>query len=331
MSTLCPSCGNKSPETEGVCAVCSWDFAARKHAGKPLGPDLLFKPGSGAAPKPVPKPSPAALDPVDLAPPASPWEDHKFEAPMPTGFPSDLLNPLLLRIQRTEAGREALGNEYVQMVVAALRRPRVFIAAASVLGLWCASQLYMFLPHSAPAARPSAAPAAPEEYVRPAATFAPTPKVLVNAPEIAPVPAPAPAPAPVPAPAAPKAVPEPRRPLWTFEGSVFDLLTTRGVFAAKLTFVNARGAVVAQTETDAKGRYKIEIPSGSGITVRIEHPDYTGRYLDDGDASRSLRGQSLEDRRILMQAAARNLLWTGDAERVVTRDLALVPRTPDNQ
>jgi hypothetical protein len=114
-----------------------------------------------------------------------------------------------------------------------------------------------------------------------------------------------------------------------FEGVVFDLLTARGVFGAKLIFLNPDGDVVGETDTGPAGRYKIALPPGSGYKLKISHGDYTERYIDEGDATSSLREATPEERKILMSAAARNLPWAGSEAKPVHRDLALVPKTPE--
>ena len=169
---------------------------------------------------------------------------------------------------------------------------------------------------------PAAAPA--PETPRPTASFGSAPHAVVAGQE----PKPAAKPAPPEAPAKPRAA---KRPNWTFEGTVFDLLTTRGVFGATLVFSNAAGKVVGQANTGQDGRYKISLPAGAGYQLKISHGDYADRYLDEGDATSSLREATPAERRILMSAAARNLPWSGDPQKTVRRDLALVPRAPEDQ
>jgi hypothetical protein len=175
----------------------------------------------------------------------------------------------------------------------------------------------------APDAPPPAPAPVPVEKPRPAP--APVPKPLPK-PAARPAPRPAPAPAPQPRPAPAK---RPQGPSWTFQGEAFDLLTARGVFAARLVFSDADGNVVGETETGPAGRYKIEIPAGSGYSLRIEHSDYADRYIDEGDSTSSLREATPEERKTLMSSSARNLPWVGDPKKAVRRDLALVPRAPE--
>jgi hypothetical protein len=171
---------------------------------------------------------------------------------------------------------------------------------------------------------PAAAPVA--DPSRPAASFAAAPHSVVAGQ------APPPAAKPKSAPADGSEAAKPKKtkvPSWTFSGTVFDLLTARGVFGAKLVFLDADGNVVGETDTGPAGRYKITIPAGNGYKLKISHGDYADRYIDEGDATSSLREATPEERKILMTAAARNLPWTGDPKKPVRRDLALVPRTPE--
>ena len=203
-------------------------------------------------------------------------------------------------------------------------------------------------PAQKPAPRPPAAAAAAPDASRPAASFAAAPHMLEEpSPAAAPIPdSPRPSasfaaaphsvvtgqePDPTPAPAGDSAPAKPRKPAtvsWTFEGLVFDLLTARGVPGAKLRFMDPDGNVV-ETDTDRGGRYKISLPARAGYKLKISHDDYTGRYIDEGDATSSLREATPEERRTLMSAAARNLPWTGDPKKPVHRDLALMPRTSE--
>ncbi|HXT01266.1 MAG TPA: hypothetical protein VN915_11360 [Elusimicrobiota bacterium] len=260
--------------------------------GANAAPRPAFPPAPGTAPSPSPAPA-AAPAPAALAAPAAPVPQSP--APLLSEPPSPVAAP---------KPAPPAGPIAVPSPVAALPAP------------------------AAPA------PAAAPEPSRPAATFASTPRLVVTgeASKSAPPPsAAATSPAPVAAaPAAEEVKPRrPKGPRWVFEGVVFDLLTARGVFGAKLIFVNADGDVVGQTDTGPAGRYKVSLPAGSGYKLKISHGDYTERYIDEGDAVSSLRDATPDERRMLMSAAARNLPWTGDAAKPVHRDLALVPKTPE--
>jgi hypothetical protein len=180
-------------------------------------------------------------------------------------------------------------------------------------------------PAEAPPAAQSPAPVSEQDDSRPAASFASAPHSIVTGEAPSPAAKPEAAAAAVPAPADARKTGA----HWTFSGTVFDLLTARGVFGAKLVFLDSEGDVVGETDTGPAGRYKITIPAGTGYTLKISHGDYTGRYIDEDDAAGSLRNATPEERRILMNAAARNLPWKGDPKKPVRRDLALVPRTPE--
>ena len=183
------------------------------------------------------------------------------------------------------------------------------------------------LPRPLPGPIVSPAPAPAPDVSRPAATFGATPRLVVTGEEPKPKSAPKPAAASAPA-REPKAR-KPKGPRWVFEGVVFDLLTTHGVFGAKLVFLDADGNVVGETDTGPAGRYKVSLPAGPGYKLKISHGDYTDRYIDEGDATSSLREATPEERRVLMSAAARNLPWAGDPAKPVHRDLALIPKTPE--
>jgi hypothetical protein len=332
-------------ETDRVCPSCGRDVSAPGQEDKSAGVELFFMPGE---PEPAPAPAEAdtqlpvserdaAIPPAPAAPAAEPAAFLPSSARSTEEPPKAELIGLaavnarvLSELQRSEAGKRVAAE--------AARNPRAAAAAAAAAGVLILALIYFMLrPAAAPASGPAAspadsAPAPTADFVRPAATFAAEPRVVVNgapepqpAPAAAPPPAPAPAPAPAAAPSSPapsKAAPE-SVDAWTFEGVVFDLLTTRGVFAVRLVFVDDRGGVAGETETGADGRYKIEIPSGAGYTVKIAHGDYTGRYIDDPDGS--LRTASSDERRLLMQAAAHNRTWVGNPKKAVYRDLALVP------
>jgi hypothetical protein len=205
-----------------------------------------------------------------------------------------------------------------------------------------------------PAVKPAPAAAEPSPEAPPArapleegptATFAAAARVEIG-PPAAPAPAAAkekPPAAPAPAAKRPQASraarretrerrAEKRSPQWVFEGVAFDLLTAQGVFAARLTFLDSQGNVVARVETGPEGRYRIALPPAGkdGYRVQVSRTDYTSRYIDEGDATSSLREATPDERRILMQAASRNLPWIGKTSGPTRRDLALIPRHSDD-
>lgn len=163
-------------------------------------------------------------------------------------------------------------------------------------------------PHPAPQPAPVEPPKAPE---RATATFArpARPKPAVKAP----------------APPAPKKVLGPQ---WLFEGTVYDLLSTRGVYGVRLLFIDDEDNEVASVDTGEGGFYRASMKAGpaEGYSLRIVHDDYSGKHIDELDSTSSVRKADLEQRKFLMQAGARSLPWIGTAGKPVRRDMALVPR-----
>jgi hypothetical protein len=168
---------------------------------------------------------------------------------------------------------------------------------------------------------PPAAATPEADAARPAASFAAAPHSRVTGEE------PQPAPAEASAPAEPREQEEEAS--WIFKGLVFDLLTTRGVSGVKLSFLDAAGNVVGETTTGQAGRYEISLPAVAGCKLKISHDGYTGRYIEEGDATSALREATPEERQTLMSAVARNLPWTGDPKKPVQRDIALMPSAED--
>lgn len=171
-------------------------------------------------------------------------------------------------------------------------------------------------------------PAAPVEpskanLERATATFAQTPRPKPVAPASVANPKP-PTPAAAPA-AAPK---KPAGPQWVFEGVVYDLLSTRGVYGVRLVFVDAEDNEVASAEAGDGGHYRVSMKAGpaQGYALRIVHDDYSGKHIDELDSTSSVRKADLEQRKFLMQAGARSLPWIGTVGKPVRRDMALVPK-----
>jgi hypothetical protein len=176
-------------------------------------------------------------------------------------------------------------------------------------------------PAPAPAATPTPAPpvvvAPPKEAPdRPAAKFVQTaqPKRAAKPKRPAPV-------------AAPKKVLGPQ---WVFEGVVYDLITTRGVYGVRLVFLDAEDNEVTTVEAGEGGQYRVSMDAGpaTGYTLRIVHDDYSGKHIDELDSTSSVRKADLEQRKFLMQAGVRSLPWIGVVGKPVRRDMALVPNVP---
>jgi hypothetical protein len=113
-----------------------------------------------------------------------------------------------------------------------------------------------------------------------------------------------------------------------FEGTVYDLLTTRGAYGVRLVFVDAEDNEIASVETAEDGRYRAAMKPGpaQGYGLRILHDDYSGKHIDELDSTSSVRKADLEQRKFLMQAGARSLPWIGAVGAPVRRDMALVPK-----
>ena len=174
---------------------------------------------------------------------------------------------------------------------------------------------------------PVAAPPAEAPGSRPTATFAQTPRAKTLSASAAKAKAKAAAAAA----AAPAAAKKPTGPQWIFDGVVYDLLTTRGVYGVKLVFVDAEDNEVAAIESKEGGRYHAEMKPGpeGGYALRIVHDDYSGKHIDELDSTSSVRKADLEQRKFLMQAGARSLPWIGSPGKLVHRDMALVPKVPE--
>lgn len=193
------------------------------------------------------------------------------------------------------------------------------------------------LPTSIPApamSRPSAPP--PPVAAEPRPVEAPKPAAPVEAPKAQAERATAtfaqiarPKPVAKPKPPAPVAAPKKSMgPQWVFEGTVYDLLSTRGVYGVRLFFIDAEDNEVADIESGEGGRYHVSMKAGpvEGYTLRIVHDDYSGKHIDELDSTSSVRKADLEQRKFLMQSGARSLPWIGAVGKPVRRDMALVPK-----
>ena len=153
-------------------------------------------------------------------------------------------------------------------------------------------------------------------------------------PKVTPPPAPPPeppkpAPAPVveakpaPPPVEETAEPAPPRPTWTAEGRVYDMITLRPVFGAKLRF-SAEGEYPVEVETNEKGRYRAVLPEQqAGYTLAIGAPDFEGtRYFDEIDPP--YRTLELAERQQLQQMVPGHKPWKAAAGARLRRDLVVV-------
>lgn len=115
--------------------------------------------------------------------------------------------------------------------------------------------------------------------------------------------------------------------LWVFEGLVYDLLSTRAVYGARIIFVNAENKELESVESGSDGRYRASIKPGppEGYVVRIAHEDYTGKLIDEIGSSGDVRRADLKQRQFLMRSGAPGLPWIGSIGKPVFRDVALIP------
>lgn len=333
MATSCAKCGAPRPEEVRTCPSCGFD---NPPARKEEEADGIVFIDSGPTEPPPPPPQPQTHDPVDFAPPPPPEPVALPSSASVTAVPAEPAPPAwaapvldaLKPLEASPAGRSA---------VAAVRRQPLLIpgaAAVVVAAIMGFSYLALKPPPPPPAPPPAAPAAAPAEDFHPSATFAGAPRALVNgsapaAPAETPLP-----PVPLPSQAAAPGAEAPQAPSapqvsWTFEGTVFDLLTLRPVYAAKLSLFDADGNDVGQAESGPNGHYKLTVPSGIGYTLKIERDDYTDRYVDEGDAGGPPSAADAGARKILMDAAPRHLPWVGNSREAVQRDLALIPKPLD--
>jgi hypothetical protein len=131
------------------------------------------------------------------------------------------------------------------------------------------------------------------------------------------VPAPRPA---QPAPAARQAGPR-----WVFEGTVYNLISLRPVFAATLTFKDASGKVRGETTTGADGTYRVSLDplADDCYDLAVQHSDYQEKYLDETNPP--FKERIREERLQLVNTAPRPRPWIGKTARAVRRDVMMIP------
>jgi hypothetical protein len=185
------------------------------------------------------------------------------------------------------------------------RRKPYYIVGAIFLGLGVLFVLSN-LPKRGPARPPAPAPrpVAPS----PAPSPAPEPPSSIqkgswSAPPPEPAPAPAPKPAPVAAtptdaipPSIPETVEQEEPAGWRVHGRVYDLLSLKAAAGARLTFENRSTGEVFKAKTDARGNYKVDLPTltDGGYWVAIAAKGFSGDFLEEGSppfASRTRAGR----------------------------------------
>lgn len=114
---------------------------------------------------------------------------------------------------------------------------------------------------------------------------------------------------------------------WVFKGKAYDLINLRPVFDAKLTFLDDAGNARGEAATGDEGRYSITLEglASGGYTVRVEHPDFRPKYLDEISGS-PIREAAEEVRQALVTTVPRNKPWIGSAAGAVTRDFVMIPK-----
>ena len=278
----------------------------------------------------LPAPEPA-LPKSDPAPALTP--EAKTQKPSPPQAPETPKPPAGSRsspVMTAAIAGAVLGTASV-LAVYLLMRPDT-VSGSRPAGASPFRRMTLSLDAAPPVAAPASVPAsqsstpttgspapmtAPEDAARPSASFAAAPRARVEGEEAKPVEAPA------------KPRQQAEEESWVFKGLVFDLLTTQGVSGVRLSFLDRDGNVVGETDTSSSGRYEISLPAAAGCTLKISRDGYTGRYIEEGDATSALREATPEERQTLMSAVARNLPWTGDPKKPLHRDIALMPSAED--
>jgi hypothetical protein len=129
---------------------------------------------------------------------------------------------------------------------------------------------------------------------------------------------------------APKPAPMPKDagPQWVFEGTAYDLITLRPVYAATLTFKDASGSVCGETTTGEDGSYSIALDplSDAGYFLVVNHADFQEKYIDE--INPPFKEVPLEERRQLASMTARARPWLGTTTLAVRRDFVMIPKDP---
>ncbi len=345
MISRCPSCGTAAPDEALTCPACDWDFVANKKTAKNQAPplDALAPAKSIPVPTPAVGPEKTSLSQVKAEGPAP---ANSFALPIArnsgprlsesllTSAPSELAIPKAKGIvssgtkippRKIDTPQPALKREVPRPQG---RRLAIYLAilVGLALGLLSFGAIILTL-RSEP--KEGAPPTGASPFGKRSAEDVTT--RLNSAPAAAPVAAPLPvaretetSPAATPA---PSSIPE-----WVFEGFVYDILSTQGVFGARLAFIDSQNNEVASLTTTEDGHYLATMKPGpaEGYTVRITHNDYAEKYIAEPSSTSSLRKAGLEARKALLAAGAHSLPWIGAVAKSVRHDLALVPKTaPD--
>ncbi len=329
MISRCPCCAAQVPEEAQVCPSCRWDFALRRRADE--------TPAASSAPKELPAAiARLASPPLEL----SHFADDLGRGPQPVPPPRKALTVAPAPPAAVPAPAAKPREKAQPPAPEARPRPRrrrlpAVAGAAAVCGMAVVGLRALLTPP--PPAAPPAPVAIPFPPDRDALKLpaAPAPPAKPKATAAVAKPAPAPAPvlakpsgappqnAAVSAPAPRASRPAPAR--WIFSGQAYDVLSLRPVSFAQLTFRDPSGADAGEVSTGADGRFSIVLaPVAGGYRLKVSHPDYKDRYLDDVTPSMRLTSRSL--RRQLLKALPQNDPWIAGKSGAMRRDIVLLPK-----
>lgn len=115
---------------------------------------------------------------------------------------------------------------------------------------------------------------------------------------------------------------------WTFEGTVYDMLSFRPVKGVVLLFMTQSEEETFESRTDARGRFRIVLPPrGEGYKLVADHPEYIGEYFDE--TAPPIKSWSLSKRRQMRAAKPSHLPWAAKDAAPVRRDFVLFPDITD--
>lgn len=115
---------------------------------------------------------------------------------------------------------------------------------------------------------------------------------------------------------------------WTFEGTVYDMLSFRPVKGVVLLFMTENEDETFESRTDARGHFKIVLPPRpGGYKLVADHPEYIGEYFDE--TAPSIKTWSLSKRRQMRAARPSHRPWAAKDGAPVRRDFVLFPDITD--
>mgnify|MGYP001582582231 CR=1 FL=1 len=297
--------------------MCAWDFIAKKHALPPDFSSMSF-PEETVAPE-------ETFAPID--PEFSPGQKTVSQSLPPPDFnpnPPPLPAPIA---EIDEAAFVPAHPERQQII-----RLMVVVAIGVFLAVLTANLLMVREPEPVDSTETQATAIAPDsppltQRAESPASSEPASNELKDV--APPVLAEAPAPTSVEPPLKITTPPATRERPWIFEGTAYDHLTTKGVYGVKLMFIDDLGNNKARIETDDQGGFRVSLPAiaSGGYTLRLEHDDYSSKYVDDLDATGGLRSADLKQRELLMKVGAAPRQWVGSQDHGTRHDLGLIRRS----